>query len=172
MKKTDGSRVAKVGDEIDRHNAAVIEQQERESIVAMNEENARTVEAHAKLALAMAPAELPAGAAPCLELSAGPAPGTARPLTIQEQDEIRAAEAGVLLAHFGDKAGKHGPLAAVRVPMTLRLSRETALHLNQLAGDLGTRPATLMTQLAVVIAKIAPEKYYAAVAGLAKHYGA
>lgn len=71
-------------------------------------------------------------------------------LTPAEQDAERAHEEHVAakLANFGDRAGCHGPLAAVTVKLPpVRVDRETNLRLVNLSRALGFKGRTTPIRL-------------------------
>lgn len=68
------------------------------------------------------------------------------------------------LERFGDRAGKHGPLATVQVLIPVRVSRETGLSANTLARRLGLRRATWAAQGLAVLAQCHPDDWFKAIA--------
>lgn len=79
-------------------------------------------------------------------------------------DEQHAAFVKERLARFGDRAGRHGPLAACTRPVMLRLSRDADIRANALARRLGTRKSTWIAQLVSVASWCHPDDWYRAVA--------
>lgn len=158
--KRNGSPSALIA-EVERSNAALIARQERASIVAMNRENEHTLKDRAKFALP-----------PAADASLALADGTARVLTAEEQDEVSAAKARSYLERFGDRAGKHGPLASVKRGMLLRVPRDAYLALIQISADVGPRPTSLITELAIVASRCPPARWHDAVAAFQHACGA
>jgi len=72
------------------------------------------------------------------------------------------------LANFGDKAGKHGPLASVQVRVALRVSRETHLGLVNLARAIGLKPGALQVLALDTIARIEPADFFTIIGKLRK----
>jgi hypothetical protein len=68
------------------------------------------------------------------------------------------------LARFGDRAGKHGPLATIQVLIPVRVSRDTGLAANKLARKLGLRRATWAAQGLAVLAQCHPDDWFRAIA--------
>lgn len=79
-------------------------------------------------------------------------------------DAAAAAHSAEMLARFGEKLGRHGPLATCTRPMMLRIPRDAFLDLVQLSGEVGPRPATLATELVIIAAHCPPAKWHQAVA--------
>jgi hypothetical protein len=71
-----------------------------------------------------------------------------------------------MLSRFGDKAGQHGALARVKVPIMLRVGREANLRLERLAMRLNVRKATLLGQLAETASEIEPQDWYRALVAM------
>lgn len=68
------------------------------------------------------------------------------------------------LARFGDRAGKHGPLSTITVPIMVRVSRDANLRATRLARQLGTRKSTWLAQLAEAASMCHPDDWYRAMA--------
>jgi len=152
----------------DSNLAEQARREERENLKACAISNVRNSESQEREKLAVIrrqnqqPAALTAGSTAKLELADKGANG-ARRLTPTEEDEMHAERTAARLAHFGGKAGKHGPLAAVKIAVMLRIPRAASLALGQIASDTGSSTAALLTQLAVIASKCDPENWYAAV---------
>ena len=68
------------------------------------------------------------------------------------------------LARFGDRAGQHGPLAAVLVLIPVRVTRDSALRAQLLARRLGLRRATWAAQALAVASQCHPDDWFRAIA--------
>ena len=86
-------------------------------------------------------------------------------------DQAEADRVAAKLANFGDNAGRHGPLAAVTIPMRLRMPRETALRLTNLARGVNAKPGALAVQVLAVVADCPPRDLYRALAIFQKAAG-
>lgn len=80
----------------------------------------------------------------------------------------KTAESCRLLERFGDSAGRHGPLAAVRVKLSGRISREANLRLSEIARLNGLRPGPLQCMALEAFSKIEPSELYPVLAELTK----
>ena len=78
------------------------------------------------------------------------------------------AHVGEKLANFGDKAGKHGALAAVQVRVALRVSRETHLGLANLARAVGLKTGALQVLALDTISRIEPADFFSIIGKLRK----
>jgi hypothetical protein len=85
-----------------------------------------------------------------------------------EEEEKQTQE---LLARFGDKAGKHGALAAITVMVPIRLPRDKALNARTLARRLGMKRATWAAQIVAIAADCEPERWFRAVAAFQRACG-
>lgn len=81
-----------------------------------------------------------------------------------EPDAMKEVTPKERLARFGDQAGKHGPLSAVRVLIPVRVHRDTGLAASLLARRLGLQRATWAAQGLAVLAQCHPDDWYRAVA--------
>lgn len=79
------------------------------------------------------------------------------------------AEVDDRLSRLGAKAGKHGPLAAVKVPIPLKLQRGVAIKAQLLSRSLGMCRATWVAQLVSVAVTIPADRWFAALADMQKH---
>jgi hypothetical protein len=149
-----GAPLADMIGDIERNNAALLKRQERENILAMDRENASIIRDRRKYALVQCGNALPA--------AVGEAPASAQRLTTEETDEMHAERTAARLARFGDKAGKHGALAACTRAMMLRIPRDRYLELTKISAEVGPRPTTLITELAIIASRCDPENWHAA----------
>lgn len=92
-------------------------------------------------------------------------------VTPRRQTEAERAEeehVGAKLANFGDRAGRHGSLAACTVKLAPRVSRETNLRLIELARQVSMRPAALQAVALDSISRIPAAEFFSAIADLRK----
>jgi hypothetical protein len=71
------------------------------------------------------------------------------------EDEY-SAHVAAKLSNFGENAGKHSPLAATQVRISLRLSRDCNLRLSNLARAVGMRPPALAVLILESVSRIPP----------------
>lgn len=76
-----------------------------------------------------------------------------------------------LLARFGRKAGKHGPLASRRVAVMIRIPLTTDARAENLARALGSRKTTLIAQAVTVLMQCQASRWYSALAAFQKASG-
>lgn len=79
-----------------------------------------------------------------------------------------AAHVAAKLANFGERAGRHGPLAAVRVKLSGRISRDAHLRLSEIARLNGLKPGPLQGMALEAFSKISPAELYPVLAELTK----
>lgn len=92
-------------------------------------------------------------------------------VTPRRQTEAERAEEeriGAKLANFGDRAGRHGPLAACMVKLSPRVSREANLRLINLARQVEMRPAQLQALALDSISRIQAAEFFSVIADLRK----
>jgi hypothetical protein len=76
----------------------------------------------------------------------------------------KSAKANLL--NLGASAGRHGPLAACKVLIPAKVSREAALGLALIAAHVGVKRAPLLAMVAEQVARIEPERLHQALATL------
>jgi hypothetical protein len=84
------------------------------------------------------------------------------------EEAARTAHADAKLANFGANGGRHGPMAAVQVRITVRVPRETALRLGNLARAVGLKPGALHVLSLETISRIPAGDFFAEVGRIQK----